>query len=61
MGLECAECARSDGCMSVHHEKKLIFSYFRVEICSVCLVVQAGVERIDCVGGDRCTIGISGL
>ena len=36
-------------------KKKMIFSYFRVEICSVCLVVRAGVERIDRVGSDGCT------
>ena len=42
-------------------KKKLIFSYFRVEICSVRPVVRAGVERIDRVGGDKCTVGISGL
>ena len=60
-GLECAERARSDGRTSVRHKKKMVFSYFWVEICSVRLVVRAGVERIDRVGGDRCTVGISGL
>ena len=62
-GLECAERARSDGRTSVRHEKKLIFSYFRVEICSVPVrpVVRAGVECIDRVGSDGCTVSVTVL
>ena len=52
------------GAMGVHQcatKKKLIFSYFRVEICSVCPVVRAGVERIDRVGSDGCTVSVTVL
>ena len=59
-GLECAERARSDGRTSVRHEKKLIFSDFWFEICSVPVrpVVRAGVECIDRVGSDGCTVTV---
>ena len=42
-------------------KKKMIFSYFRVEICSVCPVVRAGVEHIDRVGSDGCTVSVTVL
>ena len=41
--------------------KKLIFSYFRVKICSVRPVVRAGVEHIDRVGSDGCTVSVTVL
>ena len=49
-GTGCTGHARSNGHTSVRHQKKLIFSYFQVEIGSVCPVVWAGVEHINCVG-----------
>ena len=39
----------------------MIFSSFRVESCSVCPVVRAGVERIDRVGSDGCTVSVTVL
>ena len=38
-----------------------MFSYFRVEICSVRPVVRAGVERIDRVWGDGRTVSVTVL
>ena len=39
-------------------KKKLIFSYLRVASFSVCLVVWAGVEPIDCARSDGCTVSV---
>ena len=60
-GLDRVERASSDGRTSVRCEKKLIFSSFRVESCSVCPVVRAGVERIDHVGSDGRTVTVTVL